>query len=500
MQRNLLYILIVSFLLTSTSVVVAQVQNPLLTNDFEAQQAWVEKTYSGMTLEEKIGQLFMVDIFSNGSRRDHNKVRDLIKDHKIGGVIFSKGGPVQQAKLNNELQELSRTPLLVGMDAEWGLAMRLDSTFSLPWNMTLGAVKSLKLIEEAGAAISRHSNRLGVHINFAPVVDINTNPDNPIIGNRSFGEDKINVTQKAVAFMKGMHSEGILSSAKHFPGHGDTRTDSHKTLPTISFSRSRIDSVELYPYYHLIKEGLSSVMVAHLNVPGLESQPNLPSSLSKTIITDILKTNLKFMGLIFTDALNMKGASNHQSPGDIDLAAFLAGNDVLLMSEDVPKAIQKISEAYKSGVVSERRLAHSVKKMLMAKYKAGLNNYAPVELDNLEKDLITIHDRVLLEELVENSVTVVKNDMGILPVKDIETKKIAYVNFGDESGAPFLKQLRKYGRVDHVKADRLDSMLEKLKAYNLVIIGFHKSNASPWAGYKFSRNDLHGYMRSPGTI
>lgn len=503
MQRNLLTLTTVIVFMILPLVINAQVRNPLLTKDFDAQNAWVEKVYSEMSLQERIGQLFMVDIFSNGSRADKNKVRTLIKDHNIGGVIFSKGGPVQQATLHNEFQGLAKTPLLIGMDAEWGLAMRLDSTFALPWNMTLGAVKSLKLIEEAGASISRHSKRLGVHINFAPVVDINTNPDNPIIGNRSFGEDKINVTQKAVAFMKGMHREGILSSAKHFPGHGDTKSDSHKTLPTISFSKSRIDSVELYPYYHLINEGLSSVMVAHLNVPGLEPQRNLPSSLSKTIITDILKKDLKFTGLIFTDALNMKGASNHQGPGDIDLAAFLAGNDVLLMSQNVPRAIEKIAEAYKTGVVSEERLAHSVKKILMAKYKVGLNNYAPVKIRDLEKDLLTIHDEVLFEELVENSVTVVKNDMGILPIKDISTKKIAYVNFGDAVGEPFLRQLRKYGNVDHVKADRLDIMMEKLKAYNLVIIGFHKSNASPWAGYKFSRNDLtwiHEISRHNMTI
>ncbi|HSP40519.1 MAG TPA: serine hydrolase, partial [Gillisia sp.] len=268
------------------------------------------------------------------------------------------------------------------------------------------------------------------------------------------------------------------------------RTDSHKTLPTISFSKARIDSIELYPYRELIRQGLSSVMVAHLNVPGLETQANLPSSLSKTIITDSLKNDLKFTGLIFTDALNMKGASNHQSPGDIDLAAFLAGNDVLLMSQDVPKAIQKISDAYRSGLVTEDRLAHSVKKILMAKYKVRLNNYTPVEIIGLEKDLLTIQDKVLLEELVENSITVVKNDLGILPLKNIEGKKIAYVSFGDEEGESFLAQLRKYGKIDHVKADRLETMLDKLKDYNLVVIGFHKSNASPWAGYKFSSQDL----------
>ena len=484
------YFLFALFLLFSAPLIKAQQQDPLATADYEQQMAWVDHTYTNMSLQEKVGQLFMVDIFSNRSRAETNKIKKLIKDHHIGGIIFSKGGPLQQAKLNNEYQDLSKIPLLIGMDAEWGLAMRLDSTFALPWNMTLGAVQSLKLIEEAGAAISRHSNRLGVHMNFAPVIDINTNPDNPIIGNRSFGEEKMKVTERAVAFMKGMHRENTLSSAKHFPGHGDTKSDSHKTLPTISFSRERLDSVELYPYYKLIEEGVSSIMVAHLNVPALENQANLPSSLSKTIVSDLLKDRMQFKGLIFTDALNMKGASNYKNPGDIDLAAFLAGNDVLLISEDIPKASLKIAEAYENGIITEERLAHSVKKILKAKYKAGLHKYEPVNTTHLIKDLHTIKDDLLYEELIENAVTLIKNDMGVLPLRDLDVKKIAYVHFGDDRGDAFLKQLRKYTRVDHIKAGSLNAMLEKLKAYNLVIIGFHRSNNSPWAGYKFSKDEL----------
>ncbi|UJH91625.1 serine hydrolase [Antarcticibacterium sp. 1MA-6-2] len=496
-----LLVFISIFFLTST--LAAQQQHPLVTQDYENQRKWVDSLYNSMSLKEKVGQLFMVDIFSNKSKAETDKIKGLIKEQHIGGVIFSKGGPQQQAKLNNEYQELSRVPLLVGMDAEWGLAMRLDSTFALPWNMTLGAVQSLQLIEEAGAAISRHARRLGVHINFAPVVDINTNPDNPIIGNRSFGEEKINVTEKAVAFMKGMHREGVLSSAKHFPGHGDTNSDSHKTLPTVSFSRERIDSVELYPYYKLIKEGVSSVMVAHLNVPGLETEAKLPSSLSKTIVSELLKEKLKFMGLVFTDALNMKGASNHTAPGDIDLAAFLASNDILLISENIPKASVKIMDAYKSGLISEERLAHSVRKILMAKYKVGLHNYTPVDTASLEEDLFTVKDRVLYDELMENAVTVIKNDLGILLVRDLETRKIAYVQFGDDSGDAFLKQLRRYSKIDRVKADNLQEIISKLKAYNLVIIGYHKSNASPWARYKFSKEEatwIHEISRNNLTV
>jgi len=482
--------LVTFFLLAVSASVFAQQSNPLISTDYAEQRIWVDSIYGNMSLLEKVGQLFMVDIFSNQSLVKTDKIKDLIREENVGGIIFSKGGPLQQAKLNNEYQALSKTPLLIGMDAEWGLAMRLDSTFALPWNMTLGAIKDLELIEEAGAAISRNSKRLGVHINFAPVVDINTNADNPIIGNRSFGEKKVNVTQKALAFMKGMQSEGILSTAKHFPGHGDTQTDSHKTLPTISFSKFRIDSIELYPFKKLIQEGVSSVMVAHLNIPSLEEQPDLPSSLSKTIVTELLKEKLDFNGLIFTDGLKMKGITNYKEPGDMELAAFLAGNDILLGSDDVPKAAALIIEAVNTGLISEERLAHSVRKILFAKYKAGLNNYKPVDKTNLVEDLNTIDDLVLYDKLIENSITLIKNNNGILPIKNLEIKKIAYVNFGDADGAPFLKQLSKYADVDWVRAAKLEELQEKLKAYNYVILGFHKSNASPWASYKFSKDEL----------
>lgn len=487
----------------SSITVFSQQKNPLITEDFNLQQKWVDSIYDGMNLQEKVGQLFMVDVFSSQSKGLTDKVKVLIEEEHIGGIIFSKGGPQRQAVLNNEYQELSKIPLLIGMDAEWGLAMRLDSTFALPWNMTLGALKSLHLIEEAGAAISRNSKRLGVHINFAPVIDINTNPENPIIGNRSFGEEKINVTEKAVAFMKGMHSEGILSSAKHFPGHGDTQTDSHKTLPTISFSKKRIEEIELYPYRKLIEDGVSSVMIAHLNVPALEDQENSPSSTSKAIVTDLLKDKMEFNGLIFTDALNMKGASNYKNPGEIDLAAFLAGNDILLISEDIPKAKIKIMDAYQDGIISEERLAHSVRKILFAKYKAGLSNYKPVDTLNLIQDLNTVQDQVLYEDLVENAITLIKNDMGILPLRNLETLKIAYVNFGDADGAPFFDQLSRYTDVDWVKANKIEDLLEKLKSYNQVIIGFHKSDKSPWAGYKFSTEEqlwIHEIARNNRTI
>lgn len=472
------------------SLFAQQQENPLITADFELQKQWVDSIYGQMTLEEKIGQLFMVDVFSNQPKEQTDKVKQLIEEYHIGGIIFSKGGPVRQARLTNEYQEITNTPLLIGMDAEWGLAMRLDSTFAFPWNMTMGAIRDNRLLEEAGAEIGRHSERLGVHMNFAPVVDINTNPENPIIGNRSFGENKYNVTDKALAFMKGMQRENVLASAKHFPGHGDTDSDSHKTLPTVNFSKSRLDSVELYPYRRLINEGLASVMVAHLNVPGLETNQNLPSSISKAIVTDVLKNELGFNGLIITDALNMKGASNYGEPGDIDLAAFLAGNDILLFSEDVPKASNRLISAYHDGLITEERLRHSVRKILFAKYKVGLNNYEPINEYYLLEDLNSLRNLVLEEKLVENALTVIKNNKAIIPIKDLAVKKIAYVHLGDGEDTSFFDQLNRYTRVDRVEADHLDELNDELENYNLVIVGYHKSDASPWSSYKFSDREL----------
>ncbi|GFZ84763.1 beta-N-acetylglucosaminidase [Aquaticitalea lipolytica] len=477
------------FFLSIFSILNAQ-NSPLQTKDAIKQQKWVDSIYNNMSLEQKVGQLFMVRAFSNNTKEHENSVSELINKYQIGGLIFSSGGPIRQAKLNNQYQAISKVPLLIGMDAEWGLSMRLDSTYAFPWNMTLGAIKDDKLIEETGRYIGEHCKRIGVHFNFAPDVDINTNPKNPIIGNRSFGEDRDNVTAKGLAFMKGMQEASVLANAKHFPGHGDTDSDSHKTLPTITFNEKRIDSIELYPYKKLIKEGLASVMVAHLNVPSLEPRQGFPSSLSKHIVTDILKDRLQFNGLIFTDALEMKGVSNYSKPGDIDLAAFLAGNDVLLISEDVPKAIEKIVEAYNTNEISEERLAHSVKKILMAKYKVGLNKYSPIGVSNLVEDLNRLKDDLLNEKLYENAITVVRNQKDLLPLRRLEARKIAYVKMGDDDGSAFLDELKKYTRVHEIKAEQLDELIIQLQNYNTVIVGFHKSNANPWKDYKFTDQEL----------
>lgn len=468
-----------------------EISNPLLAKDQMAQKKWVDSIYDQMDVRQRVGQLFMVRAVSNGNKANEAEVARLINTNEIGGIIYSTGGPVKQAKLNNQYQAISKVPLLIGMDAEWGLSMRLDSTYAFPYNMTLGAITDNNLVEQMGRQLGEHCKRIGVHFNFAPDVDININPKNPIIGNRSFGEDRENVTAKSLAFMKGIQDVGVLASAKHFPGHGDTDIDSHKTLPTIGFNERRIDSIELYPYRKLIKEGLSSVMVAHLNVPSLEPNPGTPSSLSKAIITDLLKERMQFEGLIFTDALEMKGVANFSKPGDIDLSAFLAGNDVLLISENIPIAINKIVEAYDAGKVTEERLEHSVKKILMAKYKVGLNNYSPIVINNLVPDLNRLKDDLLYEKLMENAITVVRNEKEILPLRHLDTKTIAYVEMGDPiDNSAYLNELRKYTKVHHVKAAKLDELLAKLEHYNTVIVGFHKSNANPWRPYQFSDKEM----------
>lgn len=484
LKKALLYFI---FLCVS-SALFAQQSYPLYTYDIESQRAWVDSVYSGMSAKERVGQLFMVDIFSSDPKAKVDKVRALIKEQHIGGVIFSKGGPLRQAKLNNEFQKASKVPLLVGMDAEWGLAMRLDSTYAFPWNMTLGAIQDNRIVEEVGERIGAHCKRLGVHINFGPVVDINVNPANPIIGNRSFGEDKLNVTEKAIAFTKGMQRAGVLGSAKHFPGHGDTDKDSHKTLPTLDFTRQRLDSIEMYPYKPIIQAGIASVMVAHLNVPNLVPEKGFPTSISPTVVTSILKDSLQFHGLIVTDALNMKGAANFKNPGDIDLAAFKAGNDILLISEDVRSASAKILAAIEAGEITEERLAHSVKKILYAKYKVGLHAYKPVATKNLVADLNTLQDDIVYSKAIESALTITKNSNQILPVNNLDTKKIAYVSLGDAKGADFLRQMRKYANVTQV-AIKDTADIKKLAAFNYVIVGFHRSNENPWKSYAFSAKE-----------
>ncbi|WP_127140778.1 glycoside hydrolase family 3 N-terminal domain-containing protein [Flagellimonas marinaquae] len=479
--------------------------NPLLVKDSVAQMAWVENQFQNMSLQERIGQLFMVSVASNQGKTATDRIKTLVEDQGIGGVIFSVGGPIQQAQLTNAYQSAAKVPLLIGSDAEWGMAMRLDSTYAFPWNMTLGAIQDSTIIEKVGYQIGKHAKRLGVHINFAPDLDVNNNPQNPIIGNRSFGEDPKNVAQKGRAFVRGMERAGVLTSGKHFPGHGDTATDSHKSLPIITSSLERLDTLELYPFKKTMEAGLSSIMVAHLDVPALESREGHPSTLSKAIVTDVLQNQMGFKGLVITDALNMKAVSQFAPQGEVELQAFLAGNDLLLMPENVMRAKEKFIEAYNKGIITEDRLSKSVKKILMAKYKAGLNNFKPVDIEHLVEDLNGVENNVIYEEAIEAAITVAKNNFSLMPIKKLDNKEIAYVHFGDDEGISFVNALNNYHKVTPIAAKDISEYKERLKDFNLVIIGFHKSNENPWKGHKFSKNELFwleeiSRMRTSNTI
>ena len=486
MKKNfLLFILSISY-----TFLQAQNIDPLLTKDSEGQEIWVDSIVKIMTIDQKIGQLFMIPAYSNRDEKHTAEVEAVIKKYEVGGIIFFQGTPDKQLQMTNYFQEVSKVPLLIGFDGEWGLDMRLRNTYRFPWNMTLGAVQDLNLIEEFGVALGKHSKRVGIHFNFAPVVDVNINPKNPIIGNRSFGENAQNVTDKAIAFTRGMQSENVLASAKHFPGHGDTDADSHHTLPTIPFTEARLDSVELFPYKKLFDTGLTSVMVGHLSVPTYEPNLSLPSSLSKNIITGLLKEKLGFKGLILTDALNMKGAADFSSSAEINLEVVKAGNDILLMPNDVPASFARIRKAFDEGEITQERLDHSVRKILKAKYWAGLNTYAPKNDENLAGDLNSITDEVLHHKLVENSITLLDNKKDIFPIKDLVKNHIAYVRLGDSENDTFVDRLNDYTNVDVIFANSLDVLINKLKPYNLVIIGFHKSNKNPWKDFKFKNQEL----------
>tara|TARA_B100001094_G_scaffold193895_1_gene187774 strand:+ start:8693 stop:11050 length:2358 start_codon:yes stop_codon:yes gene_type:complete len=482
-MKHSLLILLISFYFNSTYS-----QNPLVTSDYEYQKIWVDSVYNSLTIDQKIGQLFTIWVATKEGPEKMDEVVEIINKNHLGGLIFSLGNIKDQAIATNKFQEISKVPLLIGMDAEWGIGMRLDDAFSFPFNMTLGAIENNNLIYEVGERIGIHAKRLGVHINFSPVVDINTNPSNPVIGSRSFGEDKVNVTNKSIAYLKGMQSQGIMGSAKHFPGHGDTSQDSHKTLPIVDFSSKRINDIELYPFKKLIKNNLSSVMVAHIEVPSLEKTPKLPSTLSKNIVTKILKKKLKFDGLVITDAMDMKGVVDFYKNESADVAALLAGNDLLLMPNDLDKSTESIKKALNDGVLDENRLSYSVKKILMAKYKAGLNKPHKIDLENLEKDMNTEEDQALFEKLTEQSITLIKNNNQFLPIKDL-SKKIAYLKMGDSDSDVFLKMLNHYAKVDLIETNNSD-LLRLLKPYDYVIIGLHKSDKSPFDSYKFSSSEI----------
>jgi len=442
-----------------------------------AQEQWIDSVMKTLSIEQKIGQLFMVAAYTNKDIKHTREIRKLVREYHIGGLIFMQGKPMDQAREANNYQRLARVPLLVSQDAEWGLSMRLKKTMKFPRNMTLGAIRNDSLIYYMGAEVAKQLKQVGVHVNLAPVVDVNNNPENPVINDRSFGENKYRVTRKGLMFSKGLQDKGVLACAKHFPGHGDTDTDSHKDLPIIPHDGVRLDTLELYPFSKMIRGDVGAFMTAHLYIPSLDTTKNLASTLSKKVVSDLLRKRMKYDGLVFTDALNMKGVTKFFKPGEVDLMALKAGNDVLLFSEDVPKAVEMIKEALKRKEITEKEIEEHVVRILRAKFLVGLDDYEEVKYAGLNDVLDSPKARILRKKLYESAITLVKNDDKTIPFRDLAKRKIAYVQVGGASDNQFVETLRKYTQVDAYflrkgfTSGEREHLMSQLDEYNTVIMG-----------------------------
>lgn len=461
-----------------------------------SQERWVDSVFNSLTPNQRLGQLFMVAAYSNRDMKHVKEIRELITNYNIGGLIWMQGGPIKQGKLANYYQHIAKTPLLYSIDGEWGLAMRLDSTPRYPKQMTLGAIQNDSLIYTMGKQIAKECKRLGIHVNFAPVADVNNNPSNPVIGMRSFGENKFKVAQKAYMYMAGMQDEHVMANGKHFPGHGDTDVDSHKGLPVINHTVDRLDSLELYPFQYLFDRGLASIMVAHLNIPSLDTGKNIASTLSPNVVTGLLKNKMGYKGLIFTDALNMKGVSKYFAPGIVDLKALLAGNDVLLFSENVAKAIDEINKAVKDGKIEREEIDKRCKKILEAKYWCGLYTQPEIVTRNLFKELNTKESTEINDKLAEAAVTLLKNENEFLPLKNTDGVKIVEVSIGLEEQNTLLTTLKEYAEVTHVglkhdaKPKEINEAFEKINAADIVVLQINKATLKAENYYGLGKQTL----------
>ncbi|MCC5930934.1 MAG: serine hydrolase [Cyclobacteriaceae bacterium] len=451
---------------------------------------WVDSVYTNLSPKQRIAQLFMVAAYSGSDVQNQEQLKKLVGDFGIGGLIFFKGKPVQQAQRTNELQNLGRVPLLIAMDAEWGLNMRLDSVQRFPYHITMGAMKDENLIYDAGKSIARQCRRIGVHINFAPVADVNVNPDNPVISFRSFGELPEEVSRKSVLFMKGMQDHGLMAVAKHFPGHGDTHLDSHLDLPSLAHDRQRLETVELLPFTKLIQQGVQGIMTAHLDIPSIDDS-GVPVSLSRQAVQGLLKEQMGFNGLVFTDALNMKGVTRDFPSGEIEIRAIEAGNDVLLFSEDVENAISAVSEAIQSGRLTEEMINARCRRILGVKYDFGLYYKPHIDVQGLVNDLNPSEDVHLLEKMAASSLTLLKNE-NALPIKELEKIKIASVSVGVNEPTYFQKFLNRYVEMPAyvLPKDASDAHLaelwQKLMAYDIIICGIHQMGLYPSGNFGIS--------------
>ncbi|WP_313214009.1 glycoside hydrolase family 3 protein [Soonwooa sp.] len=448
--------------------------------DTKKAKEWVDKTYNQLSEDQKLGQLFIVALYTNKGINHIQEIRNLVTQEQIGGLILMQDDAAMEINLVNEFQSRSKVPMMIGMDAEWGLFQRIAKAYKLPWAITLGAIQDEKLVYDMAAKIAADCKRMGINWDFAPVVDVNTNPSNPIIGNRSFGSDVNNVIKKASSYSHGLQDNNILAAIKHFPGHGDTSADSHYDLPLVDHKIDRLDQIELAPYKNLIKEGIGGVMVAHLYVPALEKEANVPASISKSIITDLLKNKLGYKGLIITDALNMGAVANRYQPGQLDALAFKAGNDIMLFSQGVKEGKRLIAEGLSKGEISKDRLGESVKKILLTKYYLGLNKYENKNPENIIVDINNASHQQLVQGLYENALTLLKDDKQLLPLKS--TDKIYYLPLEEAPYNTFANVLKSNLNVEVITT----SQLNKLSKNSKLIIGVHKDNTTAYKPYKIS--------------
>jgi beta-N-acetylhexosaminidase len=455
------------------------------------QNKWVDSVYKKLSKKEKIGQLFFVRAHTNKGKAYEDSVAKIIVDEHVGGLVFFQGGPVRHANLINNYQKLSKVPLLIAMDGEWGLGMRLDSSFSYPYQMTLGAVQDNNLLYKMGQMVAYDFKRLGMHINFAPDMDVNNNPNNPVINYRSFGDNKYNVARKGIAYFKGMQDAGLIVFAKHFPGHGDTNVDSHFDLPQLPFTRDRLDSLEMYPFREAINAGVGGIMIAHMNIPSLDSTKNLPSTLSRPIVTGILKDSLGFKGLVATDAMEMKGVTKFFPNGEADVRAFIAGSDLIELSVNSASAAKLIKKAIRKNKISKEEFEAKVKKLLAAKYWAGLNEYKPALPANLVQDINRPAASELFQQLSDAAVTLLKGDSRTL--KQDPIKKTAIVSIGVGQPTTFQKELSKWYpnsmifMVDkNTSVPNLNRMLASLKQFEQVFVSIHDTRLRPQSRLDYS--------------
>lgn len=473
------------------AMVIFGLSTPTMTQNL-SEDRWVDSVYNQLTPEQRVGQLIMAR--ANQPDKPYDPaLSQLIQKYNLGGVTFFKGSPQSQLYQTNKWQQEAKTPLLISIDAEWGLAMRLPGTVSYPFQMTLGAIQNDSIIAAMGYQIAAQCQRLGIHINFAPVVDVNSNAANPVIGMRSYGEQPEQVTAKGIVFARAMQQGGVVATAKHFPGHGDTQNDSHYTLPVLNHSRAHFDSVELVPFKKMIESGVDAIMTAHLHIPALDATPNLPSSLSYPIVTGILKNEMGFKGLIITDGLDMKGVTSVQPSGKIELSALMAGNDILLLPENIPLAIQTILDAVADGSLSMVRIEESCKKILHYKYKVGLNTYRPSNIEGLSSDLAKPEYQQLNQQLFNESVTLLRNNDDGLPLVS-GTDTLALLTIGKETDAFFKKELVSKGIViqsftlnKNADKDAIAALIKKLRPFKKVIVNLQ--NTSMLAAKKYGITD-----------